>query len=162
MSTRIHARPCISTAACTVIAGGLLMATVDIVYACSFWWLMRDVPPERVLQFIASGALGDAAFRGGAATAWLGGSLHYGIATAMVFAYYLASGHLRMLLAHPVLNGALYGIVLWAVMNQVIVPLSLAEPSSRPFPLATATNFAMHLLLGIICAWTARRARGVR
>lgn len=160
MSTRIHARP--RTAMRTVIAGGLLMATVDIVYACSFWWLMRDVPPERVLQFIASGAMGNDAFRGGAATAALGAAFHYGIAMAMVAAFYVASGRLRMLLAHPLLNGALYGVVLWMVMDQVVVPLSMAEPSTRPFPLADVTNFAMHVLLGVICAWTARRARGVR
>lgn len=149
-------------AARVVVTGGLLFATLDLLYACSFWWLLRDVPPLRVLQYIASGALGREAFQGGAATALAGAAFHYAIAMAMVLAYYLASGRLRMLLQRPVLNGVLYGVLLWAVMTLVVVPLSLAEPSSKPVPLATALNFAMHLLLGVICAWTARRARGFR
>ncbi|QNP39873.1 hypothetical protein [Lysobacter solisilvae (ex Woo and Kim 2020)] len=148
-------------AATQVLAGGLVLGSLDLVYACSFWAWLRHVPPQRLLQFIASGALGDAAFQGGTATALAGTAFHYLIATTMVLAYYLISGRHRWLLQHPVRYGLPYGLLLWAVMTHVVVPLSLAEPSTKPVMLAVVTNFLMHLLFGVICAWFARRAHGL-
>jgi hypothetical protein len=78
-------------AAFHVLAGGFTLATLDLIYACSFWAWLRHVSPMRLLQYIASGAIGRAAFDGGIATAMLGAGLHYFIATMMVLAYYLAS-----------------------------------------------------------------------
>jgi hypothetical protein len=48
-----------------VLAGGLVAGTFDIVYACTFWAVKRDVPPERIFQSVASGLLGKASFEGG-------------------------------------------------------------------------------------------------
>ena len=33
-----------------VLAGGLVAGTLDIVYACVFWGLKRDVPVQRILR----------------------------------------------------------------------------------------------------------------
>lgn len=145
-----------------VIAGGITLATVDLIYACSFWAWLRHVPPVRVLQYIASGALGEASFQGGLATALAGAAFHYFIAIMMVLAYFLASGRYRSLLRRPVLYGIPYGFVLWVVMTHVVVPLSRAEPSAKPVLLAVVCNFLMHLLFGVICVWFARKAHGFR
>jgi len=145
-----------------VLAGGFTLATLDLVYACSFWAWLRHVTPMRLLQYIASGAIGGAAFDGGYATALLGAGLHYSIAMVMVLAYYLASRRWRALVQYPVRYGLPYGLLLWGVMTYVVVPLSQAQPSSKPLMLAMATNFLMHLLFGVICAWFSRRAHGLR
>ena len=55
-----------------IIAGGLLVGTLDLLFASGFW-AMRNVPPIRIAQSIAAGVLGDASFDGGAASAWLPG-----------------------------------------------------------------------------------------
>jgi predicted cobalt transporter CbtA len=47
-------------------------------------------------------------------------------------------------------------------MTHVVVPLSQAQPSAKPLMLAVVTNFLMHLLLGVLCAWFARRAHGLK
>jgi hypothetical protein len=145
-----------------ILAGGFTVATLDLLYACSFWALLRHVPPTHVMQYIASGALGQAAFAGGMATAMLGVAFHYAIATTMVLACSLVGRRHRELLRHPVRYGLPYGLLLWVVMTYVVVPLSQAQPSAKPLPLAVATNFLMHLLLGVLCAWFARRAHGLR
>lgn len=145
-----------------VLAGGITLATLDLIYACSIWAWLKHVPPTHVLQFIASGALGDAAFEGGNATALLGAGFHYFIATLMVLSYYLVSRRYRALMQHPVRYGLPFGLLLWGVMTYVVVPLSLAQPSAKPLMLAFVTNFLMHLLFGVICAWFARRAHGLR
>jgi hypothetical protein len=153
-----HSRP----AAFHVLAGGFTLATLDLIYACSFWAWLRHVSPVRVLQYIASGALGKASFEGGIATALVGAAFHYFIAIMMVLAYYLVSKRYRTLLQHPVLYGLPYGLLLWGVMTHVVVPLSQAQPSAKPVMLAVVTNFLMHLLFGVICAWFSRRAHGLR
>jgi uncharacterized membrane protein YagU involved in acid resistance len=145
-----------------VFVGGITLATLDLVYACSIWAWLRDVPPVRVLQFIASGALGDAAFVGGYATALLGVGLHYFIATIMALTYYLVSRRHRALVRYPVRYGLPYGLLLWGVMTYVVVPLSQAHPAAKPMLLPFVTNLLMHLLFGVICAWFARRAQGLR
>lgn len=145
-----------------VLAGGFTLATLDLIYACSIWAWLRHVSPVRVLQFIASGALGDAAFEGGYASALLGAGFHYFIATMMVLTYYLVSRRYRTLVQYPVRYGLPYGLLLWGVMTYVVVPLSQAHPSAKPLMLAFVTNFLMHLLFGVICAWFARRAHGLR
>jgi predicted ABC-type sugar transport system permease subunit len=74
-----------------VVAGGLVAGTLDIVYACLFWALKRDVPAQQILQSVAAGLLGKASFEGGAATAALGLALHFLIALSMSAVYYLVS-----------------------------------------------------------------------
>jgi hypothetical protein len=92
-------------AAFHVVAGGLTLATLDLIYACSFWAWLRHVSPMRLLQYIASGALGKAAFEGGIGTALIGAGFHYSIAIVMVLVYFLASRRYRVLVRYPVRYG---------------------------------------------------------
>jgi hypothetical protein len=154
----MHSRP----AAFHIVAGGLTLATLDLIYACSIWAWLRHVSPVRLLQFIASGALGKAAFEGGIGTALIGAGFHYAIAIVMVLVYFLVSRRYRVLVQHPVRYGLPYGLLLWGVMTYVVVPLSQAQTSAKPVMLAFVTNFLMHLLFGVICAWFSRRAHGLR
>lgn len=149
-------------AAFHVVAGGLTLATLDLIYACSFWAWLRHVPPMRLLQYIASGALGKAAFEGGIGTALIGAGFHYSIAIVMVLVYFLASRRYRVLVRYPVRYGLPYGLLVWGVMTYVVVPLSQAQTSAKPLMLAFVTNLLMHLLFGVICAWFSRRAHGLR
>jgi hypothetical protein len=58
----------------------------------------------------------------------------------------------------PVICGGLYGLVLYAVMNYVVVPLSAAPPGSDDRTWI-ALSVAVHVaLIGIPIALVARRA----
>ena len=141
-----------------VLAGGLLVGTLDLVFACAWWMVAADVAPIRIFQSIGAGVYGAASFEGGLRTATVGGALHYLIATAMVFAYALAATRWRGLARQPWRWGALYGALLYVLMNYLIVPLSAAAPPSKfnaPWVLA---SIAMHMLIGVICTQVARRA----
>jgi uncharacterized membrane protein YagU involved in acid resistance len=141
-----------------VVAGGLVAGTLDIVYACLFWALKRDVPAQQILQSVAAGLLGKASFEGGAATAALGLALHFLIALSMSAVYYLVSRRWPRLWQRPVLCGAGYGLLLYAIMNYVVVPLSAAGPGSKD-PLWVTLSIAVHMLLiGIPIALAVRRA----
>jgi hypothetical protein len=142
-----------------VLAGGLVAGTLDIAYACLFWALKCGVPMRRIFQSVAAGLLGKASFEGGAATAALGLGLHLLIATAMSVTYYLVARRWPILWQRPLLCGAGYGLLLYAIMNDVVVPLSAAGPGSKD-PLWIGLSVAVHaLLIGIPIALFTRRAQ---
>jgi len=146
-----------------IVAGGVVAATLDLVYITSAFWFIRDVPGIRILQAIASGVLGrEAAYQGGAATAWLGALLHYGIATVMVATYYLVSRRWRTLVARPVPFGLAYGVLLYYVMQWLVLPYLSAgyrPPKVPDSPAWIAASIAAHaFLVGLVAALFSRRA----
>jgi hypothetical protein len=117
-------------AAPAILWGGLIAGAMDITAAFMTWGL-RGVRPVRILQGIATGLLGPAAFQGGASTAALGALLHFFIAFSAATVFYLASRKLAFLTQRAVLAGILYGVAVYLVMYWVVMPLSAV--SRRPF-----------------------------
>ena len=108
-----------------VLAGALVVGSLDILYAIVFWSIRAGATPTRIFQSVAAGILGrDAARNGGIDSAILGAFLHYFIAFAIVFVYWLASRRLAVLTERPWLCGAIYGLGVYAFMNYVVIPLS--------------------------------------
>lgn len=141
-----------------IIAGAtLLVGTLDIADAFIFYAL-RGVPPIRILQGIASGLLGRAAFREGLHSALLGLALHFFIAGTVATIYLLTSRRLP-LSRHPFLYGTLYGIAVYCVMNYIVLPLSRVGPRPLFPPLIPFINGVAALIfcIGIPLALIARR-----
>lgn len=131
----------------TVFWGGLIAGTLDITGACVASWLRAGVMPVRVLQSVASGLLGSDAYTGGAKTAVLGLALHFLIATIWTVVFYLASRKLRFLLAQPIVWGLVYGIVVYAFMNFVVLPMSKFPQRTPP----TLTGRLIGLVIIMFC-----------
>ena len=118
-----------------ILLGGLIAGTLDISYACIYSYVVRGTSPVRILQSIASGALGAKAFTGGAKTAALGLVFHFLIAIIAAAVFYLASRRLRFLVAQAVICGILYGVCVYVFMNLVVLPLSaISFKMSYPWP----------------------------
>ena len=143
----------------SILLGGLVAGVFDITYAVVFSYLRRGVAPSRVLQSVASGLLGPAAYDGGAPTAVLGLALHFFIALVVATVYVFASQYLPVLIRRPVLAGSIYGIGVYAFMNLVVIPLSRVPPRTS-FPLITlVTGLLVHMfLIGVPVALAARRS----
>ena len=102
---------------------GLLAGSLDITVA--FVEAGREGrSPVSLLQGIAGGLLGMSSFRGGLATAALGLFFHFLIATTAAAVFYLASRKLKFLVKHAIPSGLLYGVVVYAFMNDIVLPLS--------------------------------------
>lgn len=109
----------------TAAIGGSIAGLLDAIYATVLWGFILGSNPAGVWQSVAAGLLGkEVAYAGGNATALLGLALHFFIAGVMALVYVRASHHFHLLVARPLLMGALYGIVLYLLMNFVVVPLS--------------------------------------
>jgi hypothetical protein len=111
--------------------GGLIAGTLDLTAACITAWLRAGVTPVRVMQSISSGLFGAASYSRGAKTAALGVVLHFLIATTATAVFYFASRKLRFLVERPVAWGLVYGVIVYAFMNFVVLPLS-AFPQRTP------------------------------
>jgi hypothetical protein len=141
----------------TVIAGAtLLVGTLDISDAFIFYGL-RGTSPIKILQGIASGVLGRAAFGMGARSALLGLFFHYFIAFSATTVFLLAARKLP-LAQHPWLYGTLFGVALYLVMNYIVLPLSKIGLRPTP-PLVPLVNgvAALVFCIGIPLAFIARR-----
>ena len=146
-------------AAVFVLAGGIVAGALDITYAWAFWAIKAGLPAQRIFQSVAQGVLGRASFRGGAPTAALGLFLHFFIAIAMSVTYYLVARRWAPLHQHPFRYGAVYGLLLYGVMNYIVVPLSAAGGGSAGDRLWIALSIVVHMLfIGIPIAFFASRA----
>jgi hypothetical protein len=141
-----------------ILLGGLIAGTIDISYACIFSYLRRGTSPVRILQSVASGALGRSAFEGGARTAALGLAFHFLIATIAAAVYYLASRPLRFLVNYAVICGPLYGVCIYLVMNFVVLPLSaIGSRPALPLPVLIS-GLLIHMFgIGLPIALIVRR-----
>ena len=88
----------------------------------------QGLNPIQVLQYIASGALGKAAFGGGFATAALGAAFHFSIAWVAAAVFVLASRRLQVLKTHAVIAGLLYGAAVYFFMITLCCRYRLWHP----------------------------------
>jgi membrane associated rhomboid family serine protease len=109
-----------------------------------------------MLRYVASGPF-PAATDMGAAGATLGLLVHFAlmaIMAAVLMAYLRRNPDY---LEHPIWMGVVYGLITYAVMNWVVVPLRFDAPLP-PRPLSIATQLFAHIVLvGVPMALVARR-----
>jgi len=141
-----------------ILWGGLMAGTLDAVDGVIAFGT-QGLNPIQVLQYIASGALGQAAFRGGLSTAALGALLHFIIAWVAAGVFVFASRWMAVLRTRAVLFGLLYGAAVYFFMNYLVLPLSAV--ARRPFHLGLFLNGVIGhaLLVGLPIALVARRTQ---
>ena len=109
----------------SIVVGGLLIGTLDaIVYHLIISNLMRGYPLINVYQYIASGALGSAAFEGGITTALLGLIFHFVVAFAVAAVFIVSADRMPFLRRNAILGSLVYGFGVYIVMTMIVVPLS--------------------------------------
>jgi len=141
------------------LIGAIVAGTLDITYATTFSYLRSGVSPTRVLQFVASGALGPSAFQGGAATAAAGLGFHYLNAFLITAAFFAVVSLIPALARRPFVVGPLYGILVYVVMNYIVVPYSRIGPRpARPLAVAVPEILVHMFLIGLTIALAARAA----
>ena len=134
----------------TAIAG-----TFDILFAMILTVAFgRQV--DGMLRYVASGPF-PAATDMGMAGAILGLVVHFALMAIMAAVLMLYLRRNPDYIEHPVWMGVVYGLVTYAVMNWVVVPLRFDTPLP-PGPLSIATQLFAHIVLvGIPMALVARR-----
>ena len=150
------------TAGMAILIGGLIAGTLDILYAIGYsaW---RGTPPMTLLQFVASGLLGQSSFEGGATTAALGLLLHYLMMLLIAAIFFGLSRRLTFLVAKPFIWGPVYGFLVYWVMNLVVMQLSATPNKWHFIALSFATGILVHMFfIGLTIAWAASKGPAPR
>lgn len=140
-----------------VMAGGLVVGTLDLLFAWGFW-APKGATLTGILQSIAAGWYGKASQAMGTTSALVGALSHYAIAACFVLAYWMLARMRPALLRRPVAFGFAYGLGLYAVMNFVVLPLSAAGMPRFDNVAWVGSSVLAHGIFGAICAWFAARA----
>jgi len=141
------------------LGAGLLGGTMNLIAAGAIF----GGTLTHGLQLIASGLLGEWAFKGGTSTAVLGASLHYGIAIAAAGLYCALALRRSWWREHWLTGGTLFGVVAYLVMNLIVVPLSSA-PNPDLAPEMIAKELVAHTVMfgipiaGIVTAFLRKAA----
>jgi hypothetical protein len=140
----------------TILACVLVAGTLDIADALVFYGI-RGTPPQLLLQAIASGLLGPVAFHGGLSTALLGLAIHYLITFIWAMLFIVASLKVPALRRYAIVSGTLYGLLIYAVMNYVVLPLSreVGHPAFHMWILINAV-FALIFFMGLPIAFISK------
>lgn len=127
----------------SIVVGGLVIGTLDaVVYHLIISSLMRGYPLINVYQYVASGALGNAAFEGGVTTALLGLFFHFVVAFAVAAVFIVSADRLPFLRRNAILGSLVYGFGVYIVMNMIVVPLS----GTPELPAPTAPDLIIDIL----------------
>lgn len=106
-----------------IVWGGVACAFLDGI-AASVQFGLKGIKPLYVWQGVASGLLGERAFREGWASGGLGLLLHFVIAFSVATVFVEACLQLPFLAGAYWISGPLYGVIVFLVMNLAVVPLS--------------------------------------
>lgn len=141
-----------------VLTAGVAAGALDIVAA-----ILQNpqLTAQAVLQSVASGWLGPAAFAGGWPTAALGLASHFGLTLGIAGVYVLLSRAVPALRRRWLLSGLGWGGLVWLAMSYVLVPLSAAPFAVADNLPAILKGLATHLIcVGLPIAWITHRLSG--
>ena len=142
----------------SVIAGLIIGFADAIVYHWFVQNILGGVPLISLYQYIASGALGNAAFAGGIATALLGVLFHYLFSIVIAGVFILSADRIPLLRRYLIPGSLLYGFGVFIVMNMIVTPLSATPPLPAPTMSQLIVMVLDHILVfGLILGILVRR-----
>lgn len=141
-----------------ILTGGIIAGALDAVFAViAYVFVLHAFSIVGVLQYIASGLLGQAAFSGGLLTAALGVCIHFFLAFSFATIYELSAQRAAILKTQAVVCGIIYGGAIWVFMSFIVLPLTGTPkfPFNAPLFLSFLADHA--LFVGLPIALAARR-----
>jgi hypothetical protein len=146
----------------TVLLAGLLVGSLDIIAALVNFYINTGKDPKIVLKYIASAVSGSSAFQGDNTTVALGLLLHFLIAFTWTILFFIIYPKLRLLSWNRIFTGILYGIFIWIIMSQVVVPMSKATAGVFILKQAVIAVLILIAAIGLPLSFIAHRYYAVR
>jgi hypothetical protein len=130
-----------------VLLTGLFVGTTDLVSAYITQWIKTGKFAEKMLNYIAGGALGlENSIPGGNLAALLGLFFHYFISFSFTLLFFLLLPRVKFLAFNKYLIGMLYAVFVDVVMALVILPLSRLPTG----PFSVAHSYVNWIVLGVL------------
>lgn len=130
------------------VIGGLIIGTLHLIFQVGIvFGLVLKNPLIPSLQYVASGAMGNAAFTGGLATALLGVILEFMMTIIIAGVFIVSAARIPLLRRHVIPGSLLYGFGVFVVMNFIVLPLSAAPTLPAPPTWLLIEIILEHILL---------------
>jgi uncharacterized membrane protein YagU involved in acid resistance len=130
-----------------ILFTGLLAGLMDGLAAIIQYTLNGGKNPANIFKYIASGVFGKEAFTKGTSMVVWGVFFHLLIAMLFTAFFFLIYPKIKWLGENKILAAILYGLFVWVVMNQLVVPMS--QIKQPPFDLKNAAIAAGILIVCI-------------
>jgi hypothetical protein len=148
-----------------ILLAGAATGIFDGLFAISLavWWRKRATI-EQVFQGIAGALIGPSAREGGHATALLGVSLHFLIATVWAAIFALLVMRIRFVARLLETTGGtmavamIYGPLVWVAMDFIVIPLSHAQHTPPTSPGFWRLLVGHAFVVGLPIVWICRGA----
>ena len=115
------------------VIGGLITGMLHLIIQVGIvFGLLLKSPFISSLQFVASGAMGNASYTGGLATALLGLVLELMMTIIIAGIFIMGADRIPLLRQHVIPGSLLYGLGVFIVMNFIVLPLSAAPALPAP------------------------------
>jgi hypothetical protein len=121
----------------------LISGTLDAIAAILMTW---KYPTTTVFKFIASGWFGTAALKGGTEMVVWGILFHYLIASIHSCVFFFLYPGFKRVIGNNVVIAIIVGVLIWAVMEFVVVPLTNIPKRSAPESISS-----MLIAAGVLC-----------
>ncbi|HEY6503775.1 MAG TPA: hypothetical protein VIZ28_07375 [Chitinophagaceae bacterium] len=128
----------------TISWTALLAGTLDIAAAIIKYYIEKGKGPAPIFKFIASGVFGKEAFSGGRLMIVWGVVFHFMIAFIFTVVLFLIYPLVIKWIKNKFVTGILYGLLVWVIMNQAVLPLS--HTPKFPFDITQAIIAALILI----------------
>ena len=140
------------------LIGGSIAGTLDILFAITFA-MVNGRTATWLLQTVATGILGEAAYEGGAQAAILGLAAHFALSIGWAALFVATAARQPRILGRPFVTAAIFGLVVFLVMRLVVLPLSAFPYPVTIFSKAAGFDLLSHIFLfGLPIVFTAARA----
>ena len=127
-----------------ILNAGAVAGALDIT-AASIKTMIAGKSPVRMLQGIAWGWFGRASMDMGWVSATIGFVSHFFFAMIWAAIYWFASRKLPVLVRRAWVCGVLYALLVYAVMYEVVIPLSAIHHRVARTPQAYLTQILIHI-----------------
>ncbi len=141
----------------TIVLAWVVAGTADILVAVTYYPLTSTSTPIDILHYVASGLIGAAAFTGGYRTAALGLACHYTIALIWTLVFFYIYPRVPRLARSVAATAVLYGTLVSAVMNGVVLSLSRVAPRTFHVDALMVATAILWFTIGLPLAAFARR-----
>jgi uncharacterized membrane protein YagU involved in acid resistance len=145
-----------------IACAGALAGGLDISAAFISTYLSSGRGPVFLLQFIASGLFGKAAFSGGLPMAAAGLLIHFLLALGWSALFVLAYCQTRILSRNAAVSGNAYGLLVWLAMNLVVLPITRAPRVSFSPKQTILSVLYVVFLVGLTISMVVKRQLGNR
>ena len=145
-----------------VLLTGLFVGTTDLISAYISQWIKTGKFAEKMLNYIAGGALGlENSLAGGNGAALLGLFFHYFISCSFTLLFFLLLPRVKFLAFNKYLMGMLYAVFVDVVMALVILPLSRLPTGSFSVAHSYVNWVVLGVLFGVPIAYNAYKYYGI-